>query len=141
MTEEQLRSIAKILDWGEQMELFRSLRDLSGRQNPHPEEAFQDCLTKWEQSAAHSILARSVFTPTKAVYICADQPVSSFFACKTAMLRLGLHPGAAMMHAEPLRAGEKTVVPTISLGSECLGPDHGRPFTIRMMEEGGQSRH
>src|SRR5713101_3624948 len=27
-------------------------------QNPYPEEVFQDCLTKWEESAAHSILAR-----------------------------------------------------------------------------------
>src|SRR5579864_310773 len=28
-------------------------------QNPNSEEVFQDCLTKWEESAAHSILARS----------------------------------------------------------------------------------
>src|SRR2546421_8544746 len=28
-------------------------------QNPNSEEAFQDCLTKWEESAAHSIMARS----------------------------------------------------------------------------------
>jgi len=26
--------------------------------NPHPEEVFQDCITKWEESAAHSIVAR-----------------------------------------------------------------------------------
>ena len=28
-------------------------------QNPKPEEVFRDCVTKWDQSAAHSILARS----------------------------------------------------------------------------------
>src|SRR4051812_14756752 len=27
--------------------------------NPHSEEVFQDCVTKWKESAAHSILARS----------------------------------------------------------------------------------
>ncbi len=48
-------------------------------QNPNSEEVFQDCVTKWEKSVAHSILARSLFTPPKAVYICADQPCPSFF--------------------------------------------------------------
>src|SRR5664279_4819095 len=48
-------------------------------QNPDSEEVFQDCLTKWEESVAHSILARSLFTPPKAVYICADQPCPSLF--------------------------------------------------------------
>jgi hypothetical protein len=48
-------------------------------QNPYSEEVFQDCLTIWEESLAHSILARSLFTPPKAVYICADQPCPSLF--------------------------------------------------------------
>jgi hypothetical protein len=48
-------------------------------QNPYPEEVFQDCVTKWEESVAHSILARSLFAPPKAVYICADQPCPSLF--------------------------------------------------------------
>jgi len=48
-------------------------------QNPDSEEVFQDCVTKWEESAAHSILARSLFTPMKAAYVCADQPCPSLF--------------------------------------------------------------
>jgi hypothetical protein len=47
--------------------------------NPHPDKVFQDCGSKWEESVAHSILARSLFTPMKAVYICADQPCPSLF--------------------------------------------------------------
>jgi hypothetical protein len=43
---------------------------------PHPEEVFQDCHTKWkrERSAFHP--GQECFTPTKAVYVCADQPVT-----------------------------------------------------------------
>jgi len=52
--------------------------------NPHPEEVFQDCITKWEESVAHSILARSLYSPMKAVYICANHPVPLTFR---------LHPG------------------------------------------------
>jgi len=48
-------------------------------QNPYSEGVFQDCPTIWEESVAHSILARSLFTPPKAVYICADQPCPSLF--------------------------------------------------------------
>jgi hypothetical protein len=53
-------------------------------QNPDSEAVFQDCITKWEESVAHSILARSTFTPLKAVYICANHPVPLIFR---------LHPG------------------------------------------------
>ena len=42
--------------------------------NPYPSKVFQGCSNKWEESVAHSILARSLFTPTKAVYMSADQP-------------------------------------------------------------------
>ena len=45
--------------------------------NPHPSKVFQDWSNKWEESVAHSILARSLFTPTKAVYMSADQPCPS----------------------------------------------------------------
>ena len=48
--------------------------------NPHPDKVFQDCDSKWEESVAHSILARSLFTPTKAVYMSADQPCPSHFS-------------------------------------------------------------
>jgi hypothetical protein len=47
--------------------------------NPHPSQVFQDWSNKWEESVAHSIVARSLFTPMKAVYICADQPCPSHF--------------------------------------------------------------
>jgi hypothetical protein len=47
--------------------------------NPHPSKVFQDWSNKWEESVAHSIVARSLFTPMKAVYICADQPCPSHF--------------------------------------------------------------
>jgi hypothetical protein len=47
--------------------------------NPYPSKVFQDCSSKWEESVAHSIVARSLFTPMKAVYICADQPCPSLF--------------------------------------------------------------
>ena len=40
--------------------------------NPHPSQVFQDCSSKWEESVAHSILARSLSTPIKAVYMSAD---------------------------------------------------------------------
>ena len=53
-------------------------------QNPDSEAVFQDCITKWEESVAHSILARSTLTPLKAVYICANHPVPLIFR---------LHPG------------------------------------------------
>ena len=49
-------------------------------QNPDSEAVFQDCITKWEESVAHSILARSTVTPPKAVYICANQPCPSHFS-------------------------------------------------------------
>jgi hypothetical protein len=48
--------------------------------NPHPYKVFQDCDSKWEESVAHSILARRLFTPTKAVYMSADQPCPSYFS-------------------------------------------------------------
>ena len=48
--------------------------------NPNPSQVFQDWSNKWEESAAHSILARSPFTPTKAVYMSADQPCPSHFS-------------------------------------------------------------
>ena len=50
--------------------------------------------------------ARSEFTPTKAVYICADQPVTSFFACGKAAnhtFRMGYKPlGTAAMRQTSL---------------------------------------
>jgi hypothetical protein len=48
--------------------------------NPHTSKVFQDCSSKWEESVAHSILTRSLFTPTKAVYMSADQPCPSHFS-------------------------------------------------------------
>jgi hypothetical protein len=48
--------------------------------NPYPSKVFQDCDSKWEESVAHSIVARSLYPPMKAVYICADQPSPSHFS-------------------------------------------------------------
>src|SRR6185436_8743817 len=65
--------------------------------NPEPEAVFQDCITKWEESVAHSILARSTLTPLKAVYICANQPCLSHFSL--AFRRRTIHSGYAVMQA------------------------------------------
>jgi hypothetical protein len=69
-------------------------------QNPNPVVVFQDCLAKWEESAAHSILARSTLTPLKAVYICANHPVPLIFR---------LHPGGGpyIPYAPSFRWDEK----------------------------------
>src|SRR5437763_549708 len=48
--------------------------------NPTHSQVFQDCDSKWEESVAHSILARSSFTPPKAVYMSADQLCPSHFS-------------------------------------------------------------
>ena len=48
--------------------------------NPYPSKVLQDRSNKWEESVAHSIVARSPFTPMKAVYIGADQPCPSHFS-------------------------------------------------------------
>jgi len=47
--------------------------------NPQPSKVSQDWTNKWEESVAHSIVARSYFPPMKAVYICADQPCPLIF--------------------------------------------------------------
>jgi len=62
--------------------------------NPHPEEVFQDCITKWEESVAHSIVARRFFPPLKAVYICANQSCPSHFSL--ASRRRTIHSGCAV---------------------------------------------
>ena len=66
--------------------------------NPNPDKVFQDCSSKWEESVAHSILARRLFTPTKAVYMSADQPCPLIFR-----LQFGGGPymsGCAVIQAE-----------------------------------------
>jgi len=63
--------------------------------NPNPVVVFQDCVAKWEESAAHSILARSTLTPHKAVYICANQPCPSHFSL--ASRRRTIHTGYAVI--------------------------------------------
>jgi len=64
--------------------------------NPHPDKVFHDCDSKWEESVAHSILARSAFTPPKAVYMSADQPCPSHFSLairrRTIHVRIRRHP-------------------------------------------------
>ena len=49
-------------------------------QNPDSEAVLQDCITKWEESVAHSILARSTLTPLKAVNILRKPPCPSYFS-------------------------------------------------------------
>src|SRR5436190_12364580 len=48
--------------------------------NPYPSKVFQDWSNKWGESVAHSIVARRLFTPIKAVYMSADQPRPSHFS-------------------------------------------------------------
>ena len=78
-------------------------------QNPYPSKVFQDCSSKWEESVAHSIVARSLFTPIKAVYICADQPCPSHFSLairrRTIHGRVADNTGA-IGNASPLIASE-----------------------------------
>ena len=63
---------------------WRTMRWHNGQirrsRNPHPSKVFQDCSSKWEESVAHSIVARSLVTPMKAVYMCADQFCHSHFS-------------------------------------------------------------
>ena len=77
--------------------------------NPHPDKVFQDCSSKWEESVAHSIVARSLFTPMKAVYICADQPCPSHFSLairrRTIHVRMPRENEAAVRRT--LRVGEE----------------------------------
>jgi len=66
---------------------WRTMRWHNGRirrsLNPHPDKVFQDGSSKWEESVAHSILARSTLTPLKAVFA-QTNPVPLIFR---------LHPG------------------------------------------------
>jgi hypothetical protein len=66
--------------------------------NPYPSQVFQDWSSKWEESVAHSILARSLFPPMKAVYMCADQPCPSHFSLvirrRTIHVRMRRNTGA-----------------------------------------------
>jgi hypothetical protein len=75
--------------------------------NPNPEEVFQDCIAKWEESVAHSIVARSFFPPMKAVYICADQPCPSHFSL--ASRRRTIHSGYAVIQ-DPSTTGGLNLV-------------------------------
>jgi len=70
---------------------------------PGTGSSLQDCLAKWEESVAHSILARSTFTPLKAVYICANQPCPSHFSL--ASRRRTIHSGfpTSGMSRQPLK--------------------------------------
>jgi len=74
---------------------WRTMRWHNGQirrsRNPYPSKVFQDCSSKWEESVAHSILARSLFTPTKAVYMSADQLCPSHFSL--AIRRRTIHSG------------------------------------------------
>ena len=68
---------------------WRTMRWHNGQirrsQNPHPEEVFQDCITKWEESVAHSILARSTFHSNQGrIHLRRPTLSLSFFACNSA---------------------------------------------------------
>jgi hypothetical protein len=47
--------------------------------NPDSEEVFPDCLTKWEESVAHSILARSLSLHQRPYTFAQTNPVPLFF--------------------------------------------------------------
>ena len=52
--------------------------------NPNPEEVFHDCITKWEESVAHSILARRTFLQQRPYTFAQTNPVILLFACNQA---------------------------------------------------------
>ncbi|MGI8961425.1 MAG: hypothetical protein ACR2IV_17020 [Bryobacteraceae bacterium] len=52
-------------------------------QNPYSEKVFHDCLAKWEEGAAHSILARSVSLQQRP-YTLAQINLSLHFRCNKA---------------------------------------------------------
>ncbi len=65
-------------------------------QNPNSEEVFQDCLTKWEESAAHSILARSDQLQQRPNTFAQTNLSISLFACdKAAEWPVTRHPGGS----------------------------------------------
>jgi hypothetical protein len=94
--------------------------------NPHPYKVFQDCDSKWEESVAHSILARRLFTPTKAVYMSADQPCPSHFSLairrRTIHVRIRRHSGTIRI---PLRERIASVS-----GLRLIRPDHPEIVSI-----------
>src|SRR5258708_38750687 len=94
-------------------------------QNPLWEEVFQDCLTKWEESVAHSILARSLLTPPKAVYICADQPRPSF------RLQLGGGPYIPRIGLLDYRGDNSACAVSRSEHRQCAGTLDILPGTSR----------
>jgi len=65
-------------------------------QNSYPEAAFQDCLTKWEESAAHSILARR-FHANKGRIHSRRPTCHSHFSLAT---RRTIHSGWRVIHPE-----------------------------------------
>ena len=81
--------------------------------NPHPDKVFQDCDSKWEESVAHSILARRLFTPTKAVYMSADQPCPSHFSLairrRTIHVRIRRHSGVGRKRTSARISLETTI--------------------------------
>jgi len=59
--------------------------------NPNPEEVFQDCLTKWEESVAHSILARRFLQQRPYTFAQTNLSLSFSFASR----RRTIHSGEA----------------------------------------------
>ena len=92
---------------------WRTMRWHNGQirrsRNPHPSKVFQDCVNKWEESVAHSIVARSLFTPMKAVYIGADRPCPSHFSLairrRTIHVRIRRNIGPNLEADWPLATG------------------------------------
>ena len=76
---------------GLNVDRYLAQRSSRRSQNPDSEAVLQDCITKWEESVAHSILARSTLTPLKAVHICANHPVPLIFR---------LHPAGRPYNSE-----------------------------------------
>ena len=73
-------------------------------QNPNPVAVFQDCLAKWEESAAHSILARSYTYSTKGrIHLRKPTLSLSFFAC----IQAADHTGCAVIQELFARSSDK----------------------------------
>jgi len=75
-------------------------------QNPKPEEVFRDCVTKWDQSAAHSILARSFHSNKGRIHLRRPTRQSHF---SLATRRRTIHSGWAVIHQRPRKCAFESI--------------------------------
>ena len=109
-------------------------------QNPDSEEVFQDCLTKWEESAAHSILARSEQLQQRPYTFAQTNLLLSLFACDKAAdhtFRVADKPprtwvaeGGAHVAVVCEQAGSRITPPAHASTSLCRGFEPDLPRSL-----------